>query len=267
MRILITTLLLLIALPLAAGEKTGPKKLTGIPACRQDRAFNQFVDLTYLGQAWQELSPSKLADCGLQLAEGERVLLREHSAISAERVLGYAIQLAGQQGDGPTLARLAKAPVVTRNAELAQQLQAARKQVAGSELAPTADPQSAAETLYQAVLQDIREVKLTSSPKAAEVLRKIVPTLPVLSQGQKQTLLRELDAKLPAADESTVFATHSLRYCQLAWQHERGDQQPHFLRTMGVLRQLTTTGKGPALRQAREAMETILTDCEIGVNC
>jgi hypothetical protein len=118
MRILITTLLLLTTLPLAADEKTESKKFKGIPACRQDTAFDQFVDLTYLGQAWQELSPSKLADCGLQLAEGERVLLREHKAITAQRVLSYAIQLAGQQGDGETLVRLAKASAVTGNADL-----------------------------------------------------------------------------------------------------------------------------------------------------
>jgi hypothetical protein len=165
------------------------------------------------------------------------------------------------------LARLAKASAVAGNADLAKALQEARKKAAGSELALQAEPQSAADTLYQAVLQDIREVTLTSSPKAAQVLRKIVPTLPVLSAGQKQELLKQLDGDLPTADDATVSATRSLRYCQLVWQRDQGEHEPHFLRTATVLRQLTSSGKGPALQQAREALETILTDCVPGVDC
>lgn len=258
--VLLTVLLLL--LPLALQAEEGDGKFKGLPPCRQDRAFDRFVELTYLGEAWQELSPAKLADCGLQLAEGERVLLRSHRAIEAERVLAYAIELAGSQADGITLGRLARSEAIQKSASLSELLMDARQHLEATELRSAAAPQSQADILYKAVHDDIQEALLTHSAKEAAVLRNLLADLPSLSDSQKRELLKQLTVEVPTTTDEEMFATHSLRYCQLAWQAEQGRDMPHFLRTAQLLRQLTTSGKGSGLQQSQKALDKLLAPCD-----
>src|SRR5438874_12815553 len=49
-----------------------------------DPAFDRYVDLDLATRAWQQADAALLADIGLQLAEGERVLMRPHKAVHAD---------------------------------------------------------------------------------------------------------------------------------------------------------------------------------------
>src|SRR4051794_9036967 len=51
-----------------------PKKL-------QDAAFDQYVDIQLMAHAVDALDAELLTDVGLQLAEGERILLRPHQGV------------------------------------------------------------------------------------------------------------------------------------------------------------------------------------------
>lgn len=91
----------------------------------QDAAFEHYVDLRLIGQAWREMDPALLTDVALQLAEGERVLLRSHRAISADDMLKLAIRAAQSKKDKEALQRLTKA-VEGRNEALNSQVAAAK---------------------------------------------------------------------------------------------------------------------------------------------
>ena len=78
-----------------------------IPADLDDPAFAQHINLLLLGVAWDNQDPALMTDLGLQLAEGERILMRSHKAIRSEQVLELAANLAGDRRDRATLARMA----------------------------------------------------------------------------------------------------------------------------------------------------------------
>lgn len=84
-----------------------------------DPAFERHFDLAVLRNAMRSFDPAALADAGLLLAEGERVLLRCHrSGITAEHVLQKAAMLAVRKGDTGTLERLARAAEKMGNKKL-----------------------------------------------------------------------------------------------------------------------------------------------------
>jgi len=79
-----------------------------IPVTLQDPAFERFVDIRLLGRAVSDLDASLMTDLALQLAEGERVLLRSHKGLPAKGVLQSAAKMAAKKGDKKSLSRLAK---------------------------------------------------------------------------------------------------------------------------------------------------------------
>jgi len=98
-----------------------------VPEEVNDPAFNRYVDLGLLAQAWEEKDPTLLTDCALQLAEGERILLRSHKAFSADKLFELAIRAASQKNDSATLDRLAKAVEQRDNPALKAQIAAVSK--------------------------------------------------------------------------------------------------------------------------------------------
>jgi len=81
---------------------------SAIPVMLQDSAFERFVDVRLLGRAIGDLDAALLTDVALQLAEGERVLLRSHKGLPAKGVLQAAVKMAAKKGDKTSLGRLAK---------------------------------------------------------------------------------------------------------------------------------------------------------------
>ena len=85
-----------------------PAAAIEIPADLADPAFDRYVDLSLLGPAWSSADAALLSDVGLQLLEGERVLLRPHRKMPGAKVLELAARVATDRHDQPTLQRLAK---------------------------------------------------------------------------------------------------------------------------------------------------------------
>lgn len=76
----------------------------------QDPAFNQYLDFNLLESLNENPKAGTMVDIALMLAEGERILLRQHKyGITAEDLLVSASSLANKQSDTQTLIRLNKA--------------------------------------------------------------------------------------------------------------------------------------------------------------
>ena len=78
---------------------------TTLPADLFDPAFEQYVDLSDLLDAVETLDAVRLTDCGLQMAEGERILSRSHKLATADQILTLAARAAADQNDEKTLQR------------------------------------------------------------------------------------------------------------------------------------------------------------------
>lgn len=97
-----------------------------------DPAFNRYVDLLLLGHAWDTQDPVLLTDCALQLAEGERILMRNHKAIASIEVIELATKVAAARQDNATLDRLARMLTATNNAAAIEKVNTARKLASAS---------------------------------------------------------------------------------------------------------------------------------------
>jgi hypothetical protein len=92
-----------------------------------DPAFNPHIDVELLTRAVDKMDPSDLTDLGLQLAEGERVLLRPHKTLPADEVLSLALRAAIEKNDKPALDRLAKVAEKRESAPLKAEIAASQK--------------------------------------------------------------------------------------------------------------------------------------------
>lgn len=87
--------------------KASEELVRSLPEEFEDASFNRYVDLLQLVGAVKDANVVAITDLGLQLAEGERVLLRPHqSGITSAHVLDVAIKLAVAKKDAETLKRV-----------------------------------------------------------------------------------------------------------------------------------------------------------------
>ncbi len=97
-----------------------------------DPAYDQYVNMSNVGVAWQSQDAAALADGALQLLEGERILMRPHAKLPAEKVLILAGKIAVEKKDTETLERLRKAAERHGKKEVAAQLSATNKLAAAA---------------------------------------------------------------------------------------------------------------------------------------
>ncbi|QDU80144.1 hypothetical protein Pla110_18670 [Polystyrenella longa] len=90
-----------------------------------DPAFTRMVDFELMTNALAEGNATGVTDVALQLAEAERILLRNHPKIDSNRLLQMAMKMAVNKNDKDNLARLNKVAKATNNEELTSQLEAA----------------------------------------------------------------------------------------------------------------------------------------------
>lgn len=127
-----------------------------------DPGFDRYVDLILLGRAWDQLDPVLLTDCAMQLAEGERILMRSHKAVSSKQLLELAAKVAAEKRDTATLDRLANVCNATKNTAALEQVTAARKLASASRAIDPAMSVSATETtpdqlaIYQATINGVK---------------------------------------------------------------------------------------------------------------
>lgn len=132
------------------------------PSDLADPAFDRYVDLILLGRAWDQLDPGMITDCALQLAEGERILMRSHKAVSSKQLLELAAKVAAEKRDTATLDRLANVCNATKNTAALEQVTAARKLAGASRAIDPAMSVSATETtpdqlaIYQATINGVK---------------------------------------------------------------------------------------------------------------
>lgn len=127
-----------------------------------DPAFDRYVDMLLVGQAWDTLDAALLTDCALQLAEGERILMRSHKAISSKQLLELAAKVAADKRDTAALDRLAKVCEATKNSATLEQVTTAKKLASASRKVDPAMSVSATDTspdqlaLYQEAINGVK---------------------------------------------------------------------------------------------------------------
>jgi hypothetical protein len=189
----------------------GPaRQNTFIPTDLDDLAFDRFVDLRLVARAWRTQEPGLLTDVGLQLAEGERVLLRLHKALDSGAVLELAAYLAAEHDDGATLARLDKAADGqdrTWRARLksAQELGArCRAHLPAVRNIESLTPEGL--MVHQAALRRIRTARLSGDLRAIEELDKEIDRRPEMTAHQQEHLDKVIEkAKSAVSKERTAL--------------------------------------------------------------
>jgi hypothetical protein len=155
-----------------------------------DPVFDRYVDLELLGEAWANLDAAALTDVGLQMIEGERILLRPHRAISAAKVLEMAARLAGETRDKTTLQRLARAAERSGDKELGLRVKAAQL-LAGQARAPDSrlmvpldeiTPQALA--MFHGYQEDIQAARLSGDRTTLEMIQQELKERPELNAKQ-----------------------------------------------------------------------------------
>ena len=112
--------------PAATGMAAQP------PSDLFDPAFDQYVDMGLLADAWGQLDPALMTDVALQLAEGERILMRSHKAVSAAQMLRLAAKLAAEKGNKEVLGRIESAAGKFGDKDLAAEAKGSVKLASGS---------------------------------------------------------------------------------------------------------------------------------------
>ena len=199
----VLTCLFILALPIVGsaqesvtGDTSEPIGLRVIDPEFIDPAFDRFVDLEMLADAWVFLDARVLADCGFQLAEGERILMRPHRKLTAQAVLEMAMIIAADQHDTETLNRIAAYATSKNEVELAAKVASAKK-LAGIE-------RSAGPTLM---------VDAFTSPLSKILICKEIVTMTDKARlvGDKE-FLESLIAAVPESDElKEVFSESEIQ--------------------------------------------------------
>jgi hypothetical protein len=171
-----------------------------------DPAFERYLDLTLLSAAWEEKDAELLTDVALQLAEGERVLLRPHKGITSDQVFAAAVRVGAERKDKAILARLTKILTTLGKAELAAEAKLA-VQLADKSRAfdpalnvPVEGTSVEVFLLLKDTVEAIRSTKLGRNAPGLEAIIKEIPKMTELSEGQRKALLklaREAQAILP----------------------------------------------------------------------
>jgi hypothetical protein len=220
-------ILCFVMLPRSAGcvAAADPFRATApdvFPADFQDAAFGRYVDLKFLGRAWEEMDPAALADAGLQLAEGERVLLRPHKGITAASVLALATKVAAEKNDKATLDRLTNAAEARSDKNLVEQVATARKLAGGSRAPDPALSVSVEQTtpeafaLYKERIARIKAAQLAGNRAALEQMEKEAAGPDALSEAQKKYLAKAVADALAALPKNAKPDETALALAKLA---------------------------------------------------
>ncbi|MCA9174989.1 MAG: hypothetical protein KDB14_10955 [Planctomycetales bacterium] len=126
-------LALLITAPVRSQDDSQPNldETVELLASLSDPVFNQYVNFAELDGAWTNLDAGTLSDIGIKLANAERILFRNHPAVSSKDVLKVALRTASVQGDVKALEKVEAFAKETDNGEMVGQIKLA-KQLAGT---------------------------------------------------------------------------------------------------------------------------------------
>lgn len=199
--------------PTPANTKPAAASETSPPAWVADPAFDRYVDLMALADAYQGGNAATVLDMALQLAEGERILLRSHKAISADELLKSALQLATETRDKQTISRLAQVAKSLNKTELAAMAGAAEKLSQASRSADAGQTVSIENTsleafgLIKATMTAVTSAKAAQDRGALEEIKSQIDKNDLYSEAHKKMLHKHVDealAAIPANSNSAI---------------------------------------------------------------
>lgn len=176
-----------------------------VPRELVDAGFRRYADLELLSAALAERDPALLCDVALQLAEGERVLLRSHKGLPARKVFLLAVEAAADKRDRPALDRLLRAAKAQADGGLVELVEVAVK-TAGPKRKVDRDlvpPDGMSDESLTTFREFIEQVKLAGSLNdrgRLDQLEKQIPGLRELEERNRtglRKLIREAKRALP----------------------------------------------------------------------
>ena len=102
-------LMLILCVAALCGLQTVPALADKEGVVLTDQAFEQYINSGFLATALNSGDPSSMTDAALQLAEGERILMRPRVGASAEKMLEAAFKFAALAEDAAAMERIKKA--------------------------------------------------------------------------------------------------------------------------------------------------------------
>lgn len=195
MRALLATLFLLAPLTTLVVLADDPPPADPAPI-RPDSAFDKYFESDTLTRGWDDTDPAALADALLQLAEGERVLLREHrGGLSVKKLFPMVLKVAADRRDKATLDRLATAtaknPALAEFAaavKAAQALSAAPRSTGPALTIPGGEIDPATVAAFADLNRDIRHATLLADKEALKEIAGSIDGYANLTDEQQQFL-------------------------------------------------------------------------------
>lgn len=195
-----------------------------LPLELQDASFDRYVDLNRLSDAVQAVKADLVLDIALQLAEGERVLLRRHKVVASDQVFLIALNLAVETRDTETLARLGRAAKLMNNNALAAQVASSEKLTAASrsvEVTPSLPVESTSLEVFAMYKATVTAVTAAKASRDRESLKEIEATLEksdIYSAREKQILKKFVADALSATPETKDNQLAKLMSASRQWQ-------------------------------------------------
>ena len=190
-----------------------------IPENLRDPAFDRYVDLALLCQAWDDEDASALADVALQLREGERILMRPRRGFSSQQLLLEAARIAAETNEKDALQRLGKIAETLGSAELKVKVAGAEKLAGQSRATDPALQVSIAEMTPEDFAElwecwhEIQDASLTGDTVTLKEIQDELADNSSIPEKQKkylQKLLQEGQAAAAAMPESQKQLNQSL---------------------------------------------------------
>ena len=147
-----------------------------------DPAFDVYVNPATIGRAYAGIDAVLLTDVALQLAEGERILLRARKGITAKQGLQLALKAASSKQDTASLERLSRFASLNNDQDLANQIASAQKLAAVSRdttqqmTVPIDDVGVEEYRRIRFCLRAIDQAKLTGDVRCLQALESDIPT-------------------------------------------------------------------------------------------
>ncbi|MDR2439313.1 MAG: hypothetical protein LBE12_08090 [Planctomycetaceae bacterium] len=204
-----------------------------------DPAFDRYIDIAFLGLAWETQDAGALTDAALQLAEGERILLRSHKTFTSKAVLEKALAVATDQKDTATLERIAKIAKAKGDESLAAKVTQTIKLAATSRAITTSyNPVKENKTDYYFINTSalIERVRVTGDKKAlADIAEDIKKNKEQIGQESTDALLKLVtESQQSVGDVSSEEQQSALALEKLAGEsrfppphHAGGGWHPH----------------------------------------
>ena len=210
-----------LCLTMAADDTPAPADTAASPPSDLfDPAFDQYVDMQLLADAWGELDPGLMTDMALQLAEGERVLLRPHKAISASQMLRLAAKVAADAGNKEVLSRIETIAGKLGYEDLAAEVKGSAQLAAGSRNADAefqVDVDALTPEQYQEVRGMLLAIQAARIATDREGLAELVGDVDKLEglndqqRGQLKSMIASSQKQIEASGKPTESAIQAAR--------------------------------------------------------